>query len=824
MKLNRFLVTLLSTAAIAYAASLDSASTIVLAQNRDERSPVTSVQQSNRLDKQSDSTVVARGVGIVTLFGLLATVIFYTNRRSRKAKLAATIDRFQEEFACSPVAEWYLSRIQEIPSSLTAEATAEEISSSLTDESITKEMSSSSIAEKIPSLSSDEKVISSSSHEEISSDDSSSDEISNSVSDAPSWREQYLGLIDQIIEITIKGKIRSKEQVYQMLVQNIDIGTGEIFERCFAERKNATQYKIDSIQESQRLFPAQTGELKKAQQTRVLKALQIIEGEWERWQKENRAAKAIATATQKILTAESGERFTTLLQVLDPNQTDILSLSQIQQLGKSLQHLVESSPEPEQDREIQQLASGISSGLASWQRLEGHLVSWMYEGHSSELGLGIAPKQREPWASWATQVSSPLPQQLFLTLAYNQSASSLVGQQPYADLKAWVELAILLQCVQRGLVSWFEKQPYSSKWGTASSISTFLTFAIIWCQLSNGCDRSVSSDRQQLDKACFQIMLQILRAFAQRAYFPLYGGVFALFSGEYLQDALNYLDEPLKQVEGTQEKARILTLLGYSQRILGQYERANSFHQEALEIARQADDQPCEIANLNHKSRICIAQKNYTEAINYSQRALILSRSVGDQLGEANALANLGYSEVLQAQQREEMEPTVYERAIEYLKQGFQLSERLGDSLWASFASRQSQALACNSLGIAHMALQQPQAAIEYLEKGIEAAKFSGDLYLQGLNFTYLAEAYYSLQDLEKAIYIGCIGMYLLERIACNEWRQSAGLLTILQGQLGVEAFRKLLGQHRDELIKNIGVDGYDYLPQLLEQYKCSSN
>jgi tetratricopeptide (TPR) repeat protein len=162
------------------------------------------------------------------------------------------------------------------------------------------------------------------------------------------------------------------------------------------------------------------------------------------------------------------------------------------------------------------------------------------------------------------------------------------------------------------------------------------------------------------------------------------------------------------------------------------------------------------------------------------------------------------------------MEPTVYETAIEYLKQGFQLSEKLGD--------RQSQALACNSLGIAHTALQQAQAAIEYLEKGIEAAKFSGDLYLQGLNFAYLAEAYYSLQNLDKAIYIGCIAMYFLERIACKEWRQSAGLLTILQGQLGVEAFQKLLGQHRDEIITNIGFDGYDYLPQLLEQYNCSSN
>ena len=66
----------------------------------------------------------------------------------------------------------------------------------------------------------------------------------------------------------------------------------------------------------------------------------------------------------------------------------------------------------------------------------------------------------------------------------------------------------------------------------------------------------------------------------------------------------------------------------------------------------------------------------------------------------------------------------------------------------------------------------------------------SGDLYLQGLNLSYLAEAYYSSTDLQKAIYTGSVGMYLLEQISSPQWRQAAGLLTILRGQMGVEAFQ----------------------------------
>jgi hypothetical protein len=111
--------------------------------------------------------------------------------------------------------------------------------------------------------------------------------------------------------------------------------------------------------------------------------------------------------------------------------------------------------------------------------------------------------------------------------------------------------------LQRGLVAWFDKMVYDSKVGAKLSISTFIVFAVIWSQLASALNQSLSSaKRDEIVNGCFQVSLQILRAFAQREYFPLYGGVFASLSGNYLRDALNYLDEPLRRVEGTQEKAR----------------------------------------------------------------------------------------------------------------------------------------------------------------------------------------------------------------------------------------------------------------------------
>ncbi|MDY7004256.1 MAG: tetratricopeptide repeat protein [Cyanobacteriota bacterium] len=617
------------------------------------------------------------------------------------------------------------------------------------------------------------------------------------MTESISWQERYLNLIDHIVEITLKGQIRSKEQVYQMLVKEVSSGTGEIFERCFDERLQTVKNQVDT----------ETDELKQAKANRRLRALKTIQGEWERWEKLNQTQEAIATSIQQIINAESSDRLTTLFNAIDPNQKQPLTLNQLQKLAQNLDKQKLETADPDLEKDLQQFATGITKGLEAWQRLQPYLVSWIYDQSRGQLGFGGTPEQRGPWVLWAKQVNSSFPEGLFNTIALEKSIVEFASK---ASIEAsnLVELALILQCLQRGLVEWFDKLIYDAKVGAKLSISTFLTFATIWCQLANGFQA-----RPRLTNSCFQVALQIFRAFSQQEYFPLYGGIFASFSGEYLQNALSYLDAPLQIVKGTQAKARILTLLGYSQQTLGEYLRAMEFHKKALEIAQETEDKFCEIANLNHLSRTCVAMQDYSEAINYSQRALMFSRQIGDKKGEANALANLGFSEVFQAREQEMMETEIYENAINYLQQGLKLSETLGDG--------QSKSLCFSSLGIAFMVLEKPEDALLYLAGGWQAAQYSGDLYLQGLNLAYLAQAYYSLQNLEQAIFAGCLGMYLLEQIGANEWRQTAGLMVILKGQLG-EDFNDILNRKRSEILPVIGVDGYDYIAELLVKYQQS--
>ncbi|MFM7424518.1 MAG: tetratricopeptide repeat protein [Elainella sp.] len=623
------------------------------------------------------------------------------------------------------------------------------------------------------------------------------DSSTGSPTGSESLPERYFNLIDQIVAITLKGQLRSKEQIYQMLAQEVEAGTGEIFERCLNQRLETTQTQVERAAD----------EAKQARASRSLRAIQAIQGEWERYQKTQQTTGVISSATQAILNAPAGERLTTWLGYVDPNQAQRLTQEGLKQVAQALERAAAADAEK---LEIQQLAGGIRAGLEAYQRLEPVLIEWIYQvptaiGFEGETSWG-------PWKLWSERVNQPTARQLFQTIGGNQSIAVWVGQSSLG-LSDWAMLTVLLSFLQRSLVAWFEKQPYDSKWGLKQTVATYLTFAAIWSEILNGINSSslLPSLREQLRQGSFQVLMQIFRSFSQQQYFPLYGGIFALFSGDYLKNALSYLDEPLKQVEGTQEKARILTLLGYSQRAVGRYDRAVEFHQQALEIARTAADHPCEIANLNHLSRIALAQKQYGQAIDYSQRALILARQAGDRLGEANALTNLGYSEVLSGRELERMDSDSYELAIGYLQQGLQLSEQQSD--------RQSQALCYNSLGIAYVILEQPQAAIGYLEKGVQAALASGDLYLQGLNLAYLAEACYSLAQQQRAILAAFLAMYLLEQIQATEWRQPAGLLAILQGQLG-EAFEQTRRELRPQIIAVIGVDGYDHLPQLLASYR----
>ncbi len=625
--------------------------------------------------------------------------------------------------------------------------------------------------------------------------------MSESISNAPSpsegesWPKRYSDFVEEIIVGTMKGRIASKEQVYRLLSEALVGGVGEIFERCLLERQA-------QVEEQQK-----TGtEMQQAKALRQSRALKVLAEAWERWQKDNQAKSASTAAISQLQAAPEEDRLSVLFQILDPNQTYVFNRKQIGLLAEELLQA---------EADLQPLGRGLNQGLKAFAAMESHLIGWMYDAPQRAVGFESSRQQVSPWKYWAQHTSSSLAQELFVGQTENRSAYELAEAQTNVDLSAWIELAILLRGMQGGLVAWFDKQPYSLTGGKNLAAMTFLTFALLWSELSGGFrENEQLPDRQAetLSRATFQVSLQILRAFAQRDSFPLYGGILASFSGDSFRETMGYLDQPLRALEKTQEKARILTLVAYSQGWVGDVETSLELHYEALELAQSAEDQRCAIANLNHISRAKLKLQDYEGAIAQGQRALILARQTGDQQGEAQAIVSTAYSEVQQAQAQERPNVDRLALTVEQLRQALQRAEKVGD--------RVSQTLCSSGLGQAYLLLGRNRAAQEALELAIKLALQTGNADLHGVCRVYLTEALYQQNEETEALFQGCLGMYLLEQRGAPEWRQAAGIVSIIQGKRSEEGFELALQARRSEMIGLIGVDGFDYLPRLLEKYR----
>ena len=176
-----------------------------------------------------------------------------------------------------------------------------------------------------------------------------------------SLSDRYFALIDQIVDKTLQGKIASTERVYIMLQREIEPGTGEVWERCFTERLEATKAQLD----------------KKLKAARILRALETIETQYNRLQKANQQQNAIASSTQQLLNSGKDQRIATLNQILDINQKQPLNRDKLEQLAQSLQSAAKTTTDAQLAQDCQQIATGIITGLTSFSQLEDDLISWM---------------------------------------------------------------------------------------------------------------------------------------------------------------------------------------------------------------------------------------------------------------------------------------------------------------------------------------------------------------------------------------------------------------------------------------------------------------
>jgi tetratricopeptide (TPR) repeat protein len=179
----------------------------------------------------------------------------------------------------------------------------------------------------------------------------------------------------------------------------------------------------------------------------------------------------------------------------------------------------------------------------------------------------------------------------------------------------------------------------------------------------------------------------------------------------------------------------LLSSLGILYFQISSYEKAIEYHEKALDISRKIGDRKGEGNQLGNLGIVYSDLGQVEKAIDYYEQALVIAKEIGDRRGEGNNLGNLGiaYRNLGQV-----------EKAIEYYQKVLVIVKEIGD--------RQGEGATLGSFGNAYSDLGQVKKAVEYYEQALVISKEIGDRRREGATLGSLGNAYSDLGQVEKAI------------------------------------------------------------------------
>ena len=232
------------------------------------------------------------------------------------------------------------------------------------------------------------------------------------------------------------------------------------------------------------------------------------------------------------------------------------------------------------------------------------------------------------------------------------------------------------------------------------------------------------------------------------------------------------LDKPNLQVSTNMERA---IAIGSLSELLGMYEQAITYYENALSLARKLDYRQVEGIVLSNLGKAYANLARYQDATEVYNRALVIARDIGDRLGESNAINRLGeiyeylqdYSRSLESYERAltiareiddirvystilnnmgviHLEMARLEEAVFTFEKALAVAREIGD--------RRSEGLGLSNLGMAYTRLGEPQRAIEFFEQALVIAREIGDRRGEGIRLINLRQRYMELDEPQLAI------------------------------------------------------------------------
>lgn len=167
---------------------------------------------------------------------------------------------------------------------------------------------------------------------------------------------------------------------------------------------------------------------------------------------------------------------------------------------------------------------------------------------------------------------------------------------------------------------------------------------------------------------------------------------------------------------------------------LGQYSEARDYLERGLVISRQHGYREHEGVQLGNLGTVSLMQGNYQQAQEYLAAALQIARDLGDAYNERAWVSNLGIACRYQGN---------YRQAIRHFEQVLSIAREMGD--------RQMESRQIANLGIVYRDMSEWELASEHLESGLAIQREIGDRRAESNQLGNLGTVYQRMEDYEKA-------------------------------------------------------------------------
>ncbi|AFZ17353.1 CHAT domain-containing protein [Allocoleopsis franciscana] len=219
-----------------------------------------------------------------------------------------------------------------------------------------------------------------------------------------------------------------------------------------------------------------------------------------------------------------------------------------------------------------------------------------------------------------------------------------------------------------------------------------------------------------------------------------------LLTGEYLA-ALEKLQQDLVTFRKNSDRARegaVLTCIGIVYSNIGQYTQALEYSQKALAILREVGKLPngdratartWEGRTVYSIGLVYGSIGEYTQALEYSQQALAINREARDRLWEGRTLNSLGGTYYYLGQ---------YPKALDCYQQALAIFKEVGN--------RSDEGRIFNNFGLVYRNLGEYSKALEFFQQALAIHKQIGDKAAEGTSIRNLGLVYRNLGQYPKAL------------------------------------------------------------------------